>query len=191
MKRSYNRWILSVMSSISQSSEFWVYIYPTLQDEQDVWGKEDGFWLCVLLGNYDIGNWFPFFLFSFTCYLLFVWWSCKRMNDGKERDRDTFEVNFIFGVYNYFVVWNVLLNQKKWACFSVEAFEVSQESFLANSEFEGPPSVSVFSRYVQLTLLRAGDTMRCYGRRPEQTPLLLLAAERERCIRSLDLCQED
>ncbi len=40
-------------------------------------------------------------------------------------------------------------------------FKRSQESFLVNCKFDGLPWVSVFSRYVQLTLLQAGDTL-CY-----------------------------
>ena len=35
---------------------------------------------------------------------------------------------------------------------------------LANCEFEGQPCVPVSSRYVQLRLLRAGDTTRCLDR---------------------------
>ena len=47
------------------------------------------------------------------------------MNDENGRDRDAFKLTFIFGVYGYFV-------EKKWPCFSVETFEISQESFVAN-----------------------------------------------------------
>ena len=36
-----------------------------------------------------------FFLLPFTCYLLFVCWSCKGIKDGK-RDKDTFKLNFHF-----------------------------------------------------------------------------------------------
>ena len=50
------------------------------------------------------------------------------------------------------MVWKVFLNQPKWLCFLVVSFEVH----FGNCEFEDPPWVSVFSRYVQLTLQRAG-----------------------------------
>ena len=48
------------------------------------------------------------------------------MNDGKERDRDTFKlIFFIFGIYDFFVVRNVFLNQ----CLPVNVLDESQESF--------------------------------------------------------------
>ena len=76
----------------------------------------------------------------------------------KERDKDTLKLNFIFAIY--FCRDERFAEPVEIVVLTVETFEESKESFLANYEFQGLPSV--FSRYVQLMLLGTGDTTRYY-----------------------------
>ena len=57
------------------------------------WGSmlyKRAFCLCFVVEN--LRHWL-FFLSPFTCYLIFVCWSCKGIKDGKERHRNTFKLN--------------------------------------------------------------------------------------------------
>ena len=69
--------------------------------------------LLVLLGDSEAYVWLPFLFTPFTCYFSIVGWSCKWIKDGKDKNKDTFKLNFIPDVYNYFIVGTFLLNQEK------------------------------------------------------------------------------
>ena len=104
---------------------------------------------------------FSFHHHSLVIFLLFVE-AAKKKKKKKKKDGKKVGILlnsiFIFGVYDYFVVRNIFLNQSKQSCFTIEALEEFQESFLVNCAFEALSWVSVYNRYVKLTLLRAGDT---------------------------------
>ena len=50
----------------------------------------------MLLVNSEVYKLAFFFLSLFICYLLPVCWSCKGIKDGKEKDKETFKLNFYF-----------------------------------------------------------------------------------------------
>ena len=76
------------------------------------------------------------------------------------KDKDTFK-HFFFSVYNYFVVKCFPEPVKITVLPGQGVRGVSEILFLSNCKFEGLLYMSVFSWYVQLLLLQAGNTTHC------------------------------
>ena len=60
---------------------------------------------------------------------------------------------------------------------------------VANCEFDGPEFVSMISRYVQLTLLRAEDTTHCSAKRLSRQLHSKWLSREKGGVCSVDICQ--
>ena len=145
-------------------------------------------WYCWVILRFVIGIFlFPIHLLSSVCLLFFAFFAFfkPQRNYGRKAKRsDTFKLNFYFRGLRLFCRVQCFPEPVE-PYFPIKVFEESHKSFLVNYEFEGPSYMSVFSRYVQITLLLASDTTRCGCLRPSQTCELRLTVERKRCFRSV------
>ena len=85
-----------------------------------------------------------FFFFSFTYYLLFVCWSCKRIKDRKGKRQGYLKTQILFPGFTT-ISWCGTFsctsrnNRVSWS----RCLRNNMESFLVNCEFKGPSCVCV------------------------------------------------
>ena len=102
-----------------------------------------------------VGKFWDFYLISSTFHHIHL----KKLKTEKE-DTDTFRFNFYFQGLWLFYGEKCFPEPVEMAMLShTRHLKSTIESSLANYKFEGLPCVSVFSGYIQLRLLLAGDTM--------------------------------
>ena len=100
--------------------------------------------------------------FFYPHSLVIFFWFIEAAKELKMERKETgifLNSIFIFGVCDHFVVRNVFLNQKKWACFPFQVFEESQESFRPILNLRVCHVYLCSVGHVQMTLINAGDNV--------------------------------
>ena len=91
----------------------------------------------ILLGDSEFSILTSFLLLSpFFCCLLFIRRSCKKIKDRQKNIGKTLDLNY-FGVYDYFLVWDIFWTSRKSHDSSRQGFEVYYRIVFGNYKFEG------------------------------------------------------